>query len=56
MATQRNQLNVFKNGEPYITTEELRGVRGVDRMTEEEVREFFKDHKPIPVPINPVNP
>lgn len=56
MATQKNQSNVLKDGEPYITTEELRGVRGVDRMTEAEVQEFYKDHKPISVPINPANP
>jgi hypothetical protein len=56
MTTQKNQSNVLKNGESYITTEKLRGVWGIGRMTEEEAREFFKNHKPLPIPLNPANP
>lgn len=47
MTTPKNQSNVLRNGEPYITTEELRGVRGVDRMTEAEVlQQTGQDIKP----------
>lgn len=36
--------------ESLTSDEQLRGKRGVDRLTEEEVREYFKDHLSIPNP------